>query len=444
MVGVDRLQALPTSHGASTASQIGTTLLHWIHWPQAPATFLIAILISWISLLFGFHHKGRPFGSRRAAADAIEIIAATAIIAAVLSVFVPRLPLSMGIFIPALLCGAVLKEEEGEQELRAAQPELAAIITLGISYLLNRLREQMSGDCADWCEQETEHLRSWDEQHREDKLASLSNFELAAGRVRSMLGRRLPGDLRTRVQEHYSEVDPAVNAARRYHSEGNYKGFSEEYNRVEDALYLLLEYAYNWKYTNINVPAASKPPERDKVDERSQRLRPSCRSRAARSGNRDSPGSGGRVSCRAGISLTLLGKISLIGHQLRIQPGIQRHAHSRQSAQSQVAVTGQDLRNSARCNPKRPRKIGPVHALLLHGPRDGCGQVAWQPCQLAIQGLTFLAAPRHQAFRHGRTPLFRAASCASVARLSSALNASGRTLIRRGRSPGFATISRRR
>ena len=162
MVGVDRLQALATAHGASTTSQvpIGTTLLHWIHWPQAPAAFALAIGISYISLCVGFRHKGRPFGSKKAATRSIMLIIATALLAAVLSWAVPHLPFSLGIFIPALLCGAVLKESEAIEELRLANDVLAAFVTLGISYLLGRVRDQMSNDRAGWCDRQVDQFRA--------------------------------------------------------------------------------------------------------------------------------------------------------------------------------------------------------------------------------------------------------------------------------------------
>jgi hypothetical protein len=248
MVGVHGLQAALTSRDASTLSHVES----WVRWPQAPATFFIAGLIAWISLLYGFHHKGRPFGSRKAAVDTIGIILLTAIIAGLLSVFVPHLPLSIGIFVPALLCKAVLKESGEEQELRAANPELAAFITLGISYMLTRLGEQMKGDCADWCESRINRLRSWPQPKAEDKLASLNNFSGAAKNLYFMLVRRLPEDSRAQVGDHYSVIDPAVIAAERYHDEHNEKRFSEEYNKAEEALYQLLQFAYNWKYTNMN------------------------------------------------------------------------------------------------------------------------------------------------------------------------------------------------
>jgi hypothetical protein len=256
MVGVHRLRALLVSHHASALSHIQS----WVHWPQAPETFLIAGLIAWISLLYGFHHKGRPFGSRKATAHTIAIIAVTALVAGVLSIFVPHLPLSIGIFVPALLCRAVLKEGEEEQELRAANPELAAIITLGISYMLNRLREQMAGDCADWCERQTNQLRSWSQPRVEDKPASLNNFASAAYELRSMLLRRLPDDdLKVQVRDHYAVVDPAVSAAENYRNLQDEMRYSEEYNKVEEALYQLLQLAYDWKYTNIDTAFMSKP-----------------------------------------------------------------------------------------------------------------------------------------------------------------------------------------
>jgi hypothetical protein len=270
MVGVDRLQALPTSHGASTTSQvpIGTTL-HWIHWPQAPAAFVIAIIISYMSLLLGFHHKGRPFGSGKVITRSVMLIAVTALIAAVLSVLVPHLPLSLGIFIPALLCGAVLKENEAIEELRLANPELAAFVTIGISYLLGRARDQMSDDRAGWCDRQVDQFRRRDPDDKgdEDERASLDSFSAAAVQLQDGLLRRLPkghGD-RVQVDDHYAAVDQAIKAAVRAHGQRKIWLFGEEYNKAEQALKYLLQIAYDWKYDNIiDLAAVANPPGRAK------------------------------------------------------------------------------------------------------------------------------------------------------------------------------------
>jgi|SRR5215471_2980895 len=247
-------QALLASHGASASIQMPS----WIHWPQAPATFFVAVVIGLVSLLYGFHHKGRPFGSREATTLTSTIIAATALIAAVLSVFVPHLPLSIGIFIPALLCRSALKEKEDDQELRAAHPQLAAIVTLGITYLANKLRDRMADDRASWCEHQVDQLRVLRKSGVENELATLRNFATAAAKVRSKLTRRLPEDQKVQVEDHYSVIDPAVRAATDAWKQHNDEQFSKEYNNAEVALHLLLEYAYNWKYTNIDSTVTSK------------------------------------------------------------------------------------------------------------------------------------------------------------------------------------------
>jgi len=269
MVGVDRRQALPTSPGALTTSRVatGTTLPYWIHWPQAPAAFAIAIIISYMSLLLGFHHKGRPFGSREAITRSVMLISVTALIAAVLSVLVPHLPLSLGIFIPALLCGAVLKENEAIEELRLANPELAAFVTIGISYLLGRARDQMSDDRAGWCDHQVDQFRRRDPDDGEDERASLNSFSVAAEQLQDGLLRRLPkghGD-RVQVDDHYAAADQAIMAAVRAYGPRKTELFREEYNKAEQALKYLLQIAYDWKYDNIiDLEAIANPPRRAK------------------------------------------------------------------------------------------------------------------------------------------------------------------------------------
>src|SRR5262245_13500498 len=73
MVGVHQLLAVQASHGASALSQV----LNWLHWQQTLLAALIAIVISWMSLLAGFHQKGRPFGSRKAKIHTIALIIVT-------------------------------------------------------------------------------------------------------------------------------------------------------------------------------------------------------------------------------------------------------------------------------------------------------------------------------------------------------------------------------
>jgi hypothetical protein len=238
-----------------------------MHWPQAPAAFAIAIIISYMSLLLGFHHKGRPFGSRKAITRSVMLIAVTALIAAVLSVLVPHLPLSLGIFIPALLCGAVLKENEAIEELRLANPELAAFVTIGISYLLGRARDQMSDDRAGWCDRQVDQFRKRNRSGRENARASLNSFSAAAVQLQDGLLRRLPKDHGDRVQvdDHYAAADQAIMAAVRADSQRRNELFGEEYNKAEQALKYLLQIAYDWKYDNIiDLAAVANPRGRAK------------------------------------------------------------------------------------------------------------------------------------------------------------------------------------
>ena len=265
MVGVHRLQALLAAHATSAG-----LIPSWVHWPQAPIAFFIALFISYISLLLGFHHKGRPFGSRKATAWTITLIAVTALLAAVLSILVPHLPLSLGVFIPALLCGAVLKENESIEELRIANAELAAIVTIGISYFLSQAREQMADDRANWCEKLIDQFRSRDQYGAENELASLNNFSVAAGQLRTGLVNRLPDGHRdlAAIIDNGGEIDPAIRAADQARKLGNTQLFREEYNKAEEPLTYLLQLAYNWKYTDfINLAVITNPPPRLKVIE---------------------------------------------------------------------------------------------------------------------------------------------------------------------------------
>jgi hypothetical protein len=228
------------------------------------------VLIGWLSLLWGFHHKGRPFGSRKAIMRTTTLIAVTALIAAVLSVLVPHLPFSLGIFIPALLCGAVLKENETIEEMRIANADMAAFVTIGISYFLKSAGEQISEDRTGWCEDQIDTLKSVHRGGVEDRRTSLIRFADAARELRPKLDRRVSKDLKVQVQQHFDDVDEAAGKARqaRIYS----KTFSDAYDDAESALFMLLQFAYNWKLKKLSFtvtpkPAAqsSKPPEQQKV-----------------------------------------------------------------------------------------------------------------------------------------------------------------------------------
>jgi hypothetical protein len=226
-----------------------------MHWPQSAWAFLIALLIGWASLLLGFQHKGRPFGSRKAIMHTVILLFVTALIASVLSILVPHLPLSLGIFIPALLCGAVLKENEAIQELRLANDMIAAFVTIGISILLENATEQMSNDRSNWCEGLVEKFEIRDSSGTEDELATLRSFSVAAEQLLAGLSSRIPekGGKKHRdligAEDHYQAVDLAIEAARRARS-GTVL-FRKKYNEAEQALKGLLRIAYDWKCGNI-------------------------------------------------------------------------------------------------------------------------------------------------------------------------------------------------
>ena len=271
MVGVDRLQALATAHGASTTSRqvpVGTTLLHWIHWPQAPAAFALAIGISYISLCVGSRHKGRPFGSKKAATRSIMLIIATALLAAVLSWAVPHLPFLYKSSTTALLCGAVLKESEAIQELRLANDVLAAFVTLGISLLLGRVRDQISSDRADWCDHLVDQFRRRNAVGKENERASLDSFSAAAVQLDSGLMSRLPKEHadRDKAEEYFSAVIKAIGSAVPAYNQKEGLVFGKKYIEAEVALKFLLQIVYDWKYENIiDLEMVANPPSRLKA-----------------------------------------------------------------------------------------------------------------------------------------------------------------------------------
>jgi uncharacterized membrane protein YvlD (DUF360 family) len=268
MAEVHRLQALLASHDASHTASTLSQVESWVHWPQSAWAFLIALLIGWASLLLGFHHKGRPFGSRKAIMHTVILLIVTALIASVLSILVPHLPLSLGIFIPALLCGAVLKENEAIQELRLANDMIAAFVTIGISILLEQATEQMSNDRSNWCDDLIEKFEIRDASGAEDELASLRSFSVAAGQLLTGLSSRISekGGKKHRdligAEDHHAAVYTAIRAAVKAHSLGDIPLFRKEYESAKIALQFLLQIAYNWRYGNIIKLARITNPER--------------------------------------------------------------------------------------------------------------------------------------------------------------------------------------
>jgi hypothetical protein len=209
-------------------------------WQQAIITFLAALVASWVSLLYRFRNKGRPFGSKSAVAWSITIIFTLASVATMLGLALPRAaekvpPVSLGLFLPAFLCAGPIRKPDSPID-RAAWYGIA---TIGLSLLLDQLQQQMDLDRDKWCE-----LRVGDHW-------SLEELDDAALRLCSKLSNRISdGGLRTRLKSDYDAVHAAV-------IEGEQATEARERRRAihdaQQALTMMLGRAYEWGYRDVSV-----------------------------------------------------------------------------------------------------------------------------------------------------------------------------------------------
>jgi hypothetical protein len=239
-------QALKASHAAP--------ILTWIHWPQAPVILIIGLVVSWVSLSYRYMRKGRPFGSRAAWRRSAAIIVLTAFLGTVLGVLLPRLPVTVGALIPALLCADRSREGRGESTLNAVEnPAWFGVITLGVSILLNWLENQMAQDREEWCESQA------------DRVGSLDDIELAA---RNMLGTLTRAGIskhqREKLLSDCDDICAAVAKAKQAQSFGEHEEAREHTFAAKQALLIMLGRAYNWGHTKIGI-MAGRPGQQPKA-----------------------------------------------------------------------------------------------------------------------------------------------------------------------------------
>lgn len=242
-------QALKTSHAASIPS--------WVHWPQAPLTLLIALIVSWVSLRYRYLDKGRPFGSIGAAVRAVTVIVLTALLSTVLGVLLPRLPVTIGAFIPALLCTDRLDRlGKAEGGLNAVEnPPWFGIITLGISLLLKWLEIQMAEDCERWC------------KLKMSEVHDLNEIEQAAEGLHGALTRACTNThLKQKLQSDYDAICSAVSRTRDAEDHGQHEEARKQSFAAKQALMVMLGRAYKSGYTSTAVMPRSP-------DQRSERQR---------------------------------------------------------------------------------------------------------------------------------------------------------------------------
>lgn len=209
-------------------------------WQQAISTFPAALVASWVSLLYRFRDKGRPFGSTSATGWSIAIILTLASSATMLGLALPRAvekvpPVSLGLFLPALLCASPLKRPDSPID-RAAWYGIA---TIGLGLLLDQLQQQMDIDRDEWCE-----LRVGDHW-------TLEELDDAALRLCSKLSNRVSDSgRRARLKSDYDAVHAAVI---RGEQATEARRLQRARHEARHALTTMLSRAYEWGHRDVSI-----------------------------------------------------------------------------------------------------------------------------------------------------------------------------------------------
>jgi hypothetical protein len=211
-------------------------------------TLLIALIVSWVSLRYRYLEKGRPFGSPSAAVRAVTVIVLTAVLGTVLGLLLPRLPVTIGAVIPALLCADRLDRlGKAETGLNAVEnPQWFGIVTLGVSLLLRWLETQMAADCEKWCKLKMSEVHDLDE------------IEQAAESLRATVTRASTNaHLEQKLQSDYDAICSAVSLARYARDHGQHEEVRKQSFAAEQALIVMLGRAYKSGFTSTAVMPSS-------------------------------------------------------------------------------------------------------------------------------------------------------------------------------------------
>lgn len=238
-------------------------------WVQVLLTFAAAASSAALFLVLRSSGLGRPFGSAASGRWALAVIVATAAVASVVGVSLPLAaqavrPLYIGLAVPSVLCARRLPSRDRHTE-RQWDWHLE-ILTAGVSWLLERLEQQMSLDVDDWCTGRLD--RSWTPRQLED----------AALHYYSALG-RLVEDEPSRKAELGADHDAVLEGlslARRPGLDARARRMAR--HEAEEAYLRLVRRAPLWGYRRLKTyePAPVRPSVRDR-----RRSRPRPESGAA-------------------------------------------------------------------------------------------------------------------------------------------------------------------
>ena len=327
-----------------------------VPWSQIQVTLPAAMAASWVSLFYRYRGRGRPFGSPRAAAWALTVIVATGAVATAVALGLPEAvaqlpPVTIGLFVPTLLCASRAISAESPVERSVWYP----IATAGVTLLLDRLAQQMYADRDAWCE--TWVSRVW----------TLEQLEEVSWEVHALLAGRI--DDRRRLSRLRSDFDAVSEAIVRAERVGHGREARRARHAAEQALRSMLGCAYDWGCTDVDTSSIGVPGRAGVGSLSAPR-----------------PGLAAPVECPVGR----IGGFA--GHQLDPQVRVERRTHRGQRPQREVLAAGQDLRDPSRRDPQALRQFPFGDAALLHVPADGRGQLPLQPRRFILDGVLGLPA----------------------------------------------------
>jgi hypothetical protein len=217
-----------------------------VPWSQIEVTLPAAVAASWVSLSYRYRGRGRPFGSARAAAWALSAIVATAAVATAVALGLPEAvaqlpPVTIGLFVPTLLCASRAISAESPVERAVWYP----IATAGVTLLLDRLAQQMYADRDAWCEARVS--RQW----------TLDQLEEASWEVHALLTGRT--DDRKRLSRLRSDFDAVSEATAHAARAGHGREARRARHSAEQALRSMLGCAYDWGCTDIDTSSVGTP-----------------------------------------------------------------------------------------------------------------------------------------------------------------------------------------
>ena len=281
-------------------------------WLRILITVAVALGASWISLMYRFRHEGQPFGSPRACAWSVVVIAATSVLAAGVGVGLLKIdpvgPIAVGALMPALLCA----DRFGKPESPVEHSVWYKIATVGVILLLDQLEQQIDSDREKWAKARV--YPHW----------TLSDLEEAVEEVNASLKDRVRSSPAHQKDlcSHYGAALKHISSAREANARRNRKAARKAEFAAKQALISMLGMAWDWGSTDISTELVRPPAIALTPLPHLDPGRPSCV--PARRGGPERTGDRYPLCMRAHWSRRL------VRHQLDVEVSIQGPAYRRQ------------------------------------------------------------------------------------------------------------------